>query len=201
MEKKTKNKKQGRNKLGGIPTGMALGIAVVLAAEVTVLALGDKAIIGGYSSILEGKAMGTDSFEDALDEYSIVQGAYNYYLSGGTSTYYTGEFDFHMMESEYYNAKSAGEKTYLKNCLDKKLIEYCNENPDAQNINIQDIYEDALWEIILNEPTTEYDENKTLDDYLEECYGEELGSTCAEYTNLELTEEEEKTVQFIKKGR
>lgn len=187
------------NKSKSILNGFAIGVAVVILGEVAGLAICDRAIEGGFSSILEGKAMETTDFEDALDEYNTVQGAYNYYLSGGTSTYYIGDFDYSVMEREYNNAVRAGKKTYLKSCLDKKLIEYCNENPDAKSIDIQKIYEDVLWKIVLTDPTIVYEDSKSLEEYLEEYYGSFTGVVYADYKNLELTEEEQKTVQFIKK--
>lgn len=199
MKQTSKNKKESNNKPNNKISGFALGVAVVILGEAAGLAVCDRAIEGGFSSILEGKTMEANDFEDALDEYRTVQGAYNYYCSGGTSTYYIGDFDYSMMEREYYNAETAGEKTYLKKCLDKKLIEYCNENPDAKNIDIQEIYEDALWDIILTDPTIEYENSKSLEEYLEEYYGNPVGITYADYKNLELSEEEQKTVQFIKK--
>lgn len=200
MDNKAKDNKKNSSNSNKLLTGFYIGMAVVLAAEVGGFLICSQTTSDIYTKLSAGKGMELEDFEDALDEYETVQRVYNYYLSGNVSTYYIGDFDYPMLERAYYNAKSAGTKTYLKNCLDEKIIEYSIENPEAENIEIQDLYEDALWETFSKKPLLEHSSEKTIDDYLKECYGDGI-INYADYRNLELNEEEEETVQFIKRGR
>lgn len=183
--------------------GMIIGTALTLVAEGCGLYVGKPVI----SSIIEGKKIEMDEVEELQKEYQIVEDAYNYYSKGGTVEYFCGDFQYPIMENQYEEIESAGKKEYLKKCLDQKVIEYTTENPEVTSLDMEQLYEEALWEIVEQDssyPHAEsgFAEEKTeekLLEMMESRYGFLEGKNYTDYHNLELNEEETKAVEFVKR--
>lgn len=202
MEREKKNKnsnsKVKKDSNNGVFAGMLLGTAITIGAESAALGLTSSVISDMYTSAISGKAMEEDNFDNLQAEYKTLQNAYNYYSNGGNSEYYIKDFDYSLIRNQYYKVESAGIKTYLKACLDKKIIDYIKANPDTESLDINQLYEEVLWEIV-STSIEEGAEEKTLEDYLNDYYSTTTGSYYMNYHNLELDNQEEQAVEFVKK--